>query len=735
MNDIDLTSCDREPIHIPNRIQSHGFLLVCETLELQIIQLSKNTENFIGISFNQLLNSNLSNILSSNHIEDIKEWIRKNDFSLSNPTKIIINNNQFNMISSFFNNLLILEFEPIFNSDNNIYSKFYYSVNTSLNKIQSTANLSELFETTAQQIKQLLGYDRVMIYRFDKDWNGEVVGESKENHLEPYYGLHYPHTDIPTQARALYLINWIRLITDVNEPQPEIFPIINSVTNQPIDLSYSILRATSPVHIEYLKNMGVCATLTISIIFQDKLWGLFSCHHYSPKFIDYHMRTTCELIGKIFSSHLAFKEADEDKNYSNTINNNIDKLIEQMSKKQDLVMGLIECDKTLLDINNSTGAAIFYDDNLTLIGNTPPSEETNNLINWLNSNVDDLYTTNNLSSDFSEAINYKDKVSGLIYTSLSKLSGECIVWFRPEERQTVNWGGNPNEKNIVVEDSNIRLSPRKSFDKWTQNVEGKSLPWKSSELKAVSRLKENIIKVVMYNSIQLRALNKKINDKNNELQSFAHIASHDLKEPIRTIMSYNQLLKRKYQSELDETANQFLNFSIDGAKRIGDMVDNLLDYAKTGLDKNSFKLNDLNEIIKDVLYNLKISIDEKSAIIKYNNLPEIVLEKNLISQLFQNLISNAIKYNKNNPVIKIDYEDRPDHWLFCVSDNGIGIEPEYFETIFNMFRRLHSKTEYEGTGIGLSTCKKIVELHHGDIWVESRYGEGSVFSFTISKNL
>lgn len=746
MNDeITLLNCDKEPIHIPGRIQSHGFIVISSPDTLRVDQISENVVSFLGEEYSSYLGKELGIILSNQTITSIKNFIAKQDFSLFNPQKITIKTKEqektFNLICSLSNNILILEFEPFIENEQSTDSYFYYSFNTALTKIQATKNLDELFEVTAEQVKQLIDYDRVMIYRFDKDWHGEVVGEARNENIEPFFGLHYPHTDIPAQARELYLRNWIRLITDVNSPQPLIHPTLNPNTNKPVDLSDTILRATSPIHIEYLKNMGVVGTLTISIIFKGKLWGLFACHNYSPKFISYNLRITCELIGKVFSNHLDYKQADHDNKYRDLIKSNNASIIEKMSEKWNIVDGLIKSTTNILNLNEASGAALYYDEEVYLLGQTPSNDQIKVIAEYLNKTSENLIVTNELSTIVPEAINFKDKASGLMAVKISE--NEYVMWFKPEVIQTVNWGGKPDEKNIVVEDNKVRLSPRKSFEKWSQVVENKSTEWKDSEIEVAEQLRENIINIVLKNSTQLKKLNKELKyqrdalaSKNDELLNFAYIASHDLKEPLRMIISYNQLLLKKYKDQLDEGAIDFIQYSVDGGNRMKVLIESLLQYAKIGYDSNDFTDVNINEVVGNCLANLSFAIKEKDVKIEIDNMPTIKGDKILLILLFQNLVGNAIKYgSKNSPKIKISFKELKEEYCFCISDNGIGIEEKEFENIFAMFKRLHSKSEFEGTGIGLATCKKIVEYHKGNIWVESDPGKGSQFYFTIKKDL
>ncbi|MGR3319588.1 MAG: PAS domain-containing sensor histidine kinase [Candidatus Anammoxibacter sp.] len=221
---------------------------------------------------------------------------------------------------------------------------------------------------------------------------------------------------------------------------------------------------------------------------------------------------------------------------------------------------------------------------------------------------------------------------------------------------------------------------------------------------------------------------------NEELEQFAYVASHDLQEPLRMITSYLQLLEGRYKGNLDKDADDFIEFAVDGANRMQTLIDDILTYSRVGRDMIDFTPVDCNVILEQVIITLQTAIKEKEAVIIYDPLPTVIADELLMNQLFQNLISNAIKFCNNSPQIKISAVQSEDDWVFSVSDNGIGIEPKQFNHVFLMFRRLHTRTEYQGTGIGLPICKKIVERHGGRIRIESEPGKGSKFHFTIPVN-
>ncbi|MGE5350783.1 MAG: CHASE domain-containing protein [Acidobacteriota bacterium] len=254
-----------------------------------------------------------------------------------------------------------------------------------------------------------------------------------------------------------------------------------------------------------------------------------------------------------------------------------------------------------------------------------------------------------------------------------------------------------------------------------------------------SRLHQEKVHEIDERRMAEEKLNKTLEElarSNTELENFAYVASHDLQEPLRMISSYTQLLAKRYKGQLDAKADQFITFTVDGAKRMQQLIHDLLEYSRVATRGKPFEPVDTGEIIQTVMNNLQISIKKNNAIIKYDSLPWVVGDDIQLMQLFQNLISNSMKFKSNKvPEIDVKAEDRGYEWLFSVHDNGIGIDLQFKERIFIIFQRLHEREEYPGTGIGLAVCKKIVERHGGHIWVESEPGEGSTFYFTLPKRI
>ncbi|MBP0020869.1 MAG: GAF domain-containing protein [Cyanobacteria bacterium SBLK] len=727
-----------EHIHLPGFIQPHGVLLVLEEPSLKIVQASNNTSIFFDVPPEQLLNRSLSKFLPRTQLRNLKKIVERNDFDMLNFAKLRLKKeDEYLFLDGILHRnpdgFLILELEQSTYRNDMDFLGFYNSLRSAAAKIQKTANLQEMYGAIVREVRKLVKCDRVMVYKYDRNWNGEVVAEDKRDDLEPFLRLHYPDADTKP-CRDLYAEHWLRLIVDVNAKSADLIPLHHPKNNAPLNLGNSVLRGFSPCHQEYLQNMGVCSTLVMPVKQSKKLWGLISCHHYTPKHVSYELRQACEFLSQIASSELVMKAEAEDYDYQIQLKSVQAKLTEYMSIEENFVKGLIEDKPNILDLVNATGVAIYWQDEFTTIGNVPETSDLESLIVWLRNNVrEEFLETDSLSNLYPEAEKYKDIASGLL--AISILPKNYILWFRPEFIQTVNWAGNPNQAIVEEVDSEgvIRLTPRGSFEVWKEIVHLKSLPWKLCEVEAAKDLRRAIINIALRQADEQAKLARELKRSNDDLEKFAYVASHDLQEPLNLVSSYVQLLEMRYRDRLGDDAKEFISFAVDGVSHMQALIDDLLAYSRVGTQKKKFVEVKIEDVLNRACWNLQTKINENEAEIVQDRLPSVLGDRIQLVQVFQNLIGNAIKFRgQESPQIQIEVQQRKEDYLFSVCDNGIGIDPQFRDRIFTIFQRLHSRDEYPGTGIGLALCKKIIERHGGTIWFESELGKGSTFYFTIS---
>lgn len=726
---VDLTNCDKEPIHKLNKVQNHGFIIVCDLNELLVLQYSSNINTFLNIDTNNLPGTDIAGVIGYNLRELLADGVKKEKFV---PLNFIVEDKNLLIIPHVSEGHLVLEFEEaIINMNPFEHQQQLTNIITSLS---NATNEQEMCDLAASLVKDFLQFDRVMVYRFDENWNGEVISEAREPHLESWLGLHYPSTDIPQQARKLFLQQGVRIISEITNDTAYMVPSISPITNDIIDLSKSELRAPSSIHIEYLQNMKVGGTLTAAIVYNNTLWGLIACHHYSPKFLGYHQRLSVKFLTQVFSAQLGLRSFNASLlkiNQSSVIRNT---LVTQMSANWNIAEGLSGYRTTMLQLTEATGGAILIDDNLTLVGTTPPEEDVRNLMDWISDQYreEEIYYTNYLSQKYEEAVKYEDVASGILQIAISMGKSNRLIWFKPEILKTVSWGGNPNKPAEINE--NERLSPRKSFEKWSEEVRGQSMPWLDYEIAAAKALKESISEVIMEKYDEVMRLNNKLEKAYKELETFSYSVSHDLRAPLRGIDGFAQIIKEDYIDGLDDYGKRALETIILSAHKMNELIDDILNFS--GLQQKEMRIGEVSMVamVEQVLQLNQVSVFyPNTQVIIANELPSVKGDQSMILQLLSNLINNALKYSqeKEHPVVEIGCHNKETPVVYYIKDNGIGIDLQYKDAIFGVFNRFVDDS-YPGSGIGLAIVKRVVEKHHGNVWVDSELGEGTTFNFCFN---
>lgn len=739
ISDNHLSRLKQPSLHTLNQVQPHGVILVLQEPDMTILQVSRNVSKLFGRPAEDLVGKNLEDIFDSYQADRFLQGLAANNLDLMNPTKVWIRRvgDDYGVFDAIVHRssdgFLVLELEPSLLQENIPFLGFYHLARGSINQLEAGANLTQFFQMIVQEVRQVTGFDRVMLYRFDRDNHGEVMAEDKVPELESYMGLHFPESDIPLPARKMFESNWIRTIPDATAEPVDLYPPLNPQTRQPTDLTQSILRSPFSCHLDYLHNMGVGSSLTISLMKDHKLWGLIACHHRTPRQIPYELRKACEFLGRVIFSEIANREEEADHLYRMKLSQVQTTLIDAMSRQDNFIDALVQGDPNLLDLANATGAAVCFNGRWTTVGRTPSEEELTYLTQWLAKNVsEEVFYTDSLPQVYFEAERFKHIASGLLAIPISKRS--FVLWFRPEVIQTVNWGGDPSKAyELKGTEENPQLCPRQSFALWKETVRLKSLPWQAVEVKAALEFRKAIVNIVLRQAEELTLLAQDLERSNAELKKFAYVASHDLQEPLNQVANYVQLLEMRYDSALDEDAKEFINFAVDGVGLMQTLIDDVLAYSKVDLKGIECQLTNVEDALTQAIANLRGRISETQATVTYDPMPQLVADGTQLMQLFQNLIGNAIKFRQPDqaPRIHISVERTEESWKIGVHDNGIGIDPQFSDRIFVIFQRLHTRDEYHGSGMGLAICKKIVECHRGQIWVESELGQGATFYFTL----
>ena len=740
---VNLDNCDREQVHYPGAIQPHGVLLVLKEPELVVLQSSANVETLFGTAPEGLLGQSLSHLLSDKAIHALRSGLAKVS-SNSSPHEHLLRLHltdiksvsaiqDFEVFAHRQGNLLILEFEWVGQCPTVDLSGLYGEVRRCVARLQATRSIEEFFHIAAQEVRQLTGFDRVHVYQFLEDKSGLVRAESNRDGLGSYQGLRFPASDVPEPARRLLSQLWFRYLPDAAYQPVPIIPALNPLTGEPLDLSHALLRSTSPLCNRFYLNMGVHSTLTLTLVKDGELWGFIACHHPDPKFVQHEMREACESLAHMVSLLMSSKQEADEMGEILAAKSGAERVIEAMAREDLYHLGLVRSEYDLLGSVDALGAAMIVGEAITLLGLTPKDDQLLALAHWLASR-DDVFVTDRLPELYPPADQFKAQASGLLAVRLPEGSG-YLLWFRPEQVQEVRWAGDPVKPVEMDSGSGLeRLGPRRSFEVWQETVHGHSRAWKSCHIEAATKVAHAIRS--LDRAERLNRSNQALVLDNEELESFAYTAAHDLKEPLRGIGRYSERLMENLGNSSPEDERMRLDAILRLTRRMDGLIDSLLNYSRLGKTQLTLQVTDLSQVVREALDSLHLRVEEgKVDIIVKPGFPVLLCDPIRIHEVFTNLIANVVKYNDNDHKQVEVGAVKGSEWVFYVKDNGIGIPPEFHDSIFGIFKRLHGREAYEGgAGAGLAIVKKVIDLHGGRVWVESVAGQGSVFSFTLPNN-
>lgn len=742
--DLDLLArCESEPIHIPGAIQPFGILLTVEPRTLRIQNASENCAAFMGIEASELIGRELGEFLHPHDIAPVKEYLDQANLSDKLPLTIAsgmanqVQSEQWELQAHEHLGVLFLELLPSGRSSVAVDStSFDHSLKNAVNALSVASNVQALCDVVAQQVKEITGFDRVMVYRFDADWHGVVVAEARGQDIDSYLGQHFPASDIPAQARAIFLQNWLRTIPDVGYIPSKVFPGRHPATGEPLDLGKSLLRSVSPIHLQYLKNMDVGASLTVSLIDEGKLWGLIACHHHSSRLPGAEARNAAQLIGRLASSQLRVKEAEEDLAYKEQIKLLHQQIAWSLGQGPELADGLHKHASDILRLVMAESGAICYQNVWTRIGNAPSVEVMERIVAWLAENMpaNGVFHTDSLVRHIPEAAAIQDTASGLLAIQLTKVEKNYLLWFRPEVATTVTWAGRP-EKAVVKVNGHDMLQPRASFKAWKEVVEGKALPWKTVEIEAAEQFRNSLLSIALQEEFRKEQIARsRAEQLSLEKDEMVMMVSHDLRTPLSIVAMSFQFLQHVKPSE-DKVVQRMIDRGAYGAKTMEALISDILTVSK--IESGSMELDlqpeNAEEMTQSALdffmplaneRNIQLAMKRESA----DHL--VMCEKNRMMQVFSNLIGNALKFTPSGGRIDAFVEVAGDQVVFCVADTGPGIPGVQLQRIFDRFWQAQ-ETKQLGTGLGLWISKSIIEKHGGKIWAESAPGAGASFYFSL----
>ncbi|UDF05102.1 response regulator [Asticcacaulis sp. AND118] len=726
-----LKECAREPIHIPGSIQPYGMLFVLEGEDHRVIQVSSNVQTwFPQTTAEDVLNRRLEDIIGREQAEQINHIIVERSLMPLQSTIIKVDDVWFDAVAHKAGDNIVVELEIVDDKKAMARDFFYDELRDFAVGLRNATTLPDLFDFVTTKIREITGFDRVKLYQFDENWNGEVVGESKAEYMPSYRGLHFPASDIPEQARKLYMTNYIRQIADVSYAPVPIVPPLHPDTDQPLDMSLSVLRSVSPIHVQYLANMGVAASMSISIIQDGKLWGLVACHHNVGYHVPYRVRMVSEIMGHIFSAQLSSMEGLRDRQEQEKRNLIVERLTAGLKSDFNLEELLKGRQTLALGALGATGMAVMTRKRLLRFGDTPDEAAIHALADWIQDQTNGIYSTQEADKVCADVPALCHLKGGFLAAPISTTKKDYIIWFRGSEQQQVSWAGTP-EKTAVETRAGYRLMPRSSFELWKETVQHRCKPWTRDDVETA----QNIVQVVLEGE-RLSA-----EHANVAKSEFLANMSHELRTPMNAIIGIVSLLERG--SALDEKQMKLLSVLRLSSDSLLNLINDLLDVAKIESHELVLESRPINiaDIVAEVGSMMSVRAAEKDIMLNIKTAPREELgihgDALRLQQVITNLVSNAVKFTDEGFVnILVKSSPLPDGQReigIDVVDSGIGMSVKQVDKIFEKFTQADPSISrrFGGTGLGLAITRQLAELMGGRIVVQSREGMGSRFSVSI----
>ncbi|MGJ8547789.1 MAG: HWE histidine kinase domain-containing protein [Sulfitobacter sp.] len=623
---VDLTNCDREPIHLLGGVQSYG-CLIATSADFLVSHVSANVQDILHIAPDDAVGARLMDLLPERTVHDLRTQLQLLNVETSSSRlfgyDVLHNGKLFDVSVHALNQTYVFEFEPKLESKNRGDMSL---VQPLVARVKRAPDLRAACNQAAMAIQVMSGFDRVMVYQFDEDDTGVVIAEKRKAGMEPFLDLRYPASDIPKQARALYLRSTLRLIADVDGA---VSPIVPSTTAQgsPMDLSLAITRSVSPIHLEYLRNMGVAASMSVSIIKDGKLWGLFACHHETPRHIDFERRAAIELFAQFFSYELVQKIDIASRVQSSKARQMHDNLMVRLSGGTDLVDGFKVIADELAGLIVNDGVAVYSDGRYASLGSAPNDKDFRKLVGFLNTlPPGQVFATHRLPALWPDAKALSADVAGLLAVPISRAPGDYIVFFRHEVIKSVRWAGNP-QKPASVGPNGTRLTPRKSFEAWSESVRDTSASWTDSEVQIGESLRVSLIEIVL-------KLTDEANDSRQKAADKQELLIAELNHRVRNILNLIRGLVSQSRRGVKDIATytKVLDGRVQALARAHDQLTRL-----------SWSPSSLRQLI-NVEVNAFLT-DAKERVIITGDAPTLMPEAfSSMALVIHEMVTNAAKY-------------------------------------------------------------------------------------------
>ncbi|WP_295538840.1 ATP-binding protein [uncultured Pseudacidovorax sp.] len=717
---VTLDNCDREPIHIPGAIQSHGLLLAFDAGR-RLVYGSANAAQILGSGLPALgepADDGWAAALPALG-EALSAGLRNPDPQLSIQQEVRCGDRPADLLVHRSGDTVVLELE-LRDRDEPQVSEYALRAHRAIDRLKRQPDVDSLLQTAATAVRELTGFDRVMAYRFLHDGSGEVVAEDRHAALEPFAGRRYPASDIPAQARRLYLVNTLRLIADVNAAPVPVLGVGHR--DAPLDMSHCVLRSVSPIHLEYLRNMGVAASMSISIVVEGELWGMIACHHRAPRHVAYAVRMACDVLAQVLAANVQSLLARQRARAAEMAAQLRAQVIEAALHGDELLAALAPLAEPIARAFDAQAVVLAQEGKLVVHGELP-HEIAAGLVQSLQRAQlaeRDLVVSQAMKQVLPPPMPVTAPWCGLLGLRFDPVQGGWLLMLRKEQIETIHWGGKP-DKDYATGPNGPRLTPRGSFDLWKQEVRGISVPWSAFEQNLARQLLDELT----------RAHSHRLAEMHRARTQLLAMLGHDLRDPLQSIAMAARVLERGGDAAGTDGAapsarlgQRIQSSSTRMARLISQVLDASRLQADLGLQIRRVPV-DLARILDDLL-------DE--AVVAYpgvrllKDMPEhlpMQADPDRMAQLFGNLLSNARHHGLPGEPVTVRLVDLGERVRFEVLNRAPAIPPEVAADLFSAFKRAAQPNVRNkgGLGLGLHIAQAIAREHGGEIAYAWRDGQ------------
>ena len=727
----DLSNCDREPVHLVGSVQSHGAMLVVEPKTLSVVACSTNLSSRLGRALPASVPFDLRDCFPEAASDVAK--VASDGAELRHvplETTVPSPDGDYQPIYHEHRGFGFLELIPAGSATVADFHRKLRRLRQYGTRVMAASTFEEALHIAAEAGRDVTGFARVKIYEFQPDWSGKVVAEAKADHMPSFLGMFFPESDIPKQARYLMQRVPYRGIATVDDDVSAIVPSAPSGSDAPLDLSWSVLRSVSKMHTQYLRNMGVQASFSASLIDRGELWGLIACHHDQPGFLPFDMWGAMQDLATVLMTKLEQDKATRRTEMVRNLRAIESEVADVIRQQGNIELSVAEIMPRLRTFLRAGGVVFQYGSNLYSDGEVPPDAFIHELLDWAISHGQEggRLATDSLAKHWPRAAEFREVACGVLIEPINQNRICDLIWFRPPVLNTVRWAGDPKKKDFRSEaDGTSTLLPRNSFATWVAHHTDQSEPWTESEIEAGREILKNMLEIVA-SQLQLVRTNR-------NLETFSYAAAHDLKTPLRHIRFVLDALKDVDSSDDIEEVKDLIQRASRSSDRLQSLIDNMMKYMVLEAPTVSFGPVCLETVVADVRGLLERELESAEVRLVTASLPEVLGDQALLTTLLLNLVGNAIKYREPSRRLEIIIEGAtpPNRIEVSVVDNGQGIPREHAEKVFEPLKRLHRYDDIPGTGLGLAICKRIAEIHRGSIRVDLDHQPGARFVVQFKK--